>query len=144
MTIYRRSGGTWVQSNLRARIAGSAFVNRVVRRRSGGTWVVSSTLGLAGTAAPSNTVIGPGSATVIAGPGLFITGAGSGSYTFSTVFLSGDPSITLTNASSISVDARATLSGTTTRSATFRTTITDTTTGQVATFDWTVTLAHDV
>lgn len=143
MTIYRKQG-TWIQSNWRARIGGSGFVNRVVRRRSGGTWIVTSQLGLTGSSSPGNTVVGPGSHNVSASPGLSITGAGSGSYSFSTVFLSGDPGISLTNASSISVGAQITLSGTTVRSASFRTTITDTGTGQTFSFDWTVTLAHDV
>jgi len=143
MTIYRKQG-TWIQSNFRARIGGSGFVNRVVRRRSGGTWIVTSQLGLTGSANPGNTVVGPGSHAVAASPGLSITGAGSGSYSFSTVFLSGDPGIALTGASTLGVGAQITLSGTTVRSASFRTTITDTSTGQTFSFDWTVTLAHDV
>lgn len=144
MTIYRKQGGTWIQSNFRARISGSAFTNRVVRRRVGGTWVYSSLLGLTGSNSPSGSAIGPGTHTVSANPGISITGAGSGSYTFSTVFLSGDPGMTVTNSGSISAGVQMSLSGTTVRSATFRTTITDTSTGQTATFDWTATLYHDV
>lgn len=143
MTVYRRSGGTWIQSAFRATIGGSGFVNRVVRRRSGGTWVFATSPVLTGTANPSNLVIGAGASNVRAGPGLSV-GGGSGNYSYSTVYLSGSTTPSLENPNSLGVTAVATMSGNSSHTTSYRTTVTDNATGQTFSFDWTVTLSHEV
>ncbi|MDQ1062381.1 hypothetical protein QE447_001765 [Stenotrophomonas sp. SORGH_AS282] len=140
MTIYRRSGGTWIGSTVYARI-GSGFAARVVRRRQGGGWVFASNLVLSGNAAPSNHIVGPGSASNSAGPGLSISG-GSGNYSYNTVYLSGSTGLTLINPNSLSVYASVVMSAGQSYVTAYRTTAIDNVTGQTTIFDWTVTLTH--
>lgn len=142
MTIYKKVSGAWQLTTPRARIGGSGFLDRVVRVKQGGVWRQVWPFQLFGNTSPTGYRLGVGAGTVTANPGISVAG-GTGSYSYSTIKLSGDPQINAANATSIGVTAQASMSGNVVYSGTFRTTATDNTSGQVTSFDWTATLTNE-
>lgn len=126
MTYYVRQSGAWVAKTAMQVKQSGAFVNKTTGyKRVGGSWVGFLSSGLSAYNSAGDILDARSDAGVLSGNAVIVASGGTGSYTYSTSWISGGSGITITGGTTSTPGATATSAPSDGRSGVLRCVVSD-------------------